>query len=388
MKVCFISLEYPPMIFGGIGTYAEQLVRGISEKGVDIHVITRGRETCRDDKIYRIHVPDILYWRRLFFTKRAINLFNRLNRAHKFDLIHLNGTYPITRHFGLPTVCTIHGPGNLNQMKMLLKLKKFKSVNDATFLFLKSPMGFLCDLGTTKVSDKIICPSPSLVAGSSSRWDYIGAKEKFCVIPNGVDLKQFDSVENLPASVLTNYGIEKENFVLYMGSLSFLKGVDYLIEAFKKVQKRHPTLKLVIAGRGDFEPYLRKIACHMKRVVFLGFVESIRLKKLLYEASLAVVLPSPVYETAPMVILEAMSCNKPVIATNIGGSPYMIRHGENGFLSKPRDSENLANLIDALCENETLRKKMGISGRKLVENEFTSEQMVNRTLKIFESLLD
>lgn len=376
------------MIFGGIGTYAEHLVRGISEKGVDIHVITRGRETCRDDKIYRIHIPDILYWRRLFFTKRAINLFHRLNRAHKFDLIHLNGTYPITRHFGLPTVCTIHGPGNLKQMRMLLQLKKFKSVNDATFLFLKSPMGFLCDLGTTKVSDKIICPSPSLVADLSSRWDYIGAKEKFCVIPNGVDLKQFDSVENLPASVLTNYGIEKENFVLYMGSLSFLKGVDYLIEAFKKVQKRHPTLKLVIAGRGDFEPYLRKIACHMKRVVFLGFVDSIRLKKLLYEASLAVVLPSPVYETAPMVILEALSCNKPVIATNIGGNPYMIRHGENGFLSKPRDSENLANLIDALCENETLRKKMGISGRKLVENEFTSEQMVNRTLKIFESLLD
>ena len=373
------------MIFGGIGTYAEQLVKGISEKGVDIHVITRGRNTCSDDKISRIRIPDILYWRRLFFTQRAISLFHKLNKIYNFDLIHLNGTYPITKHFGLPTVCTIHGPGNFSQMKMLLQLKKFKSVNDSTFLFLKGPMGFLCDLNTTKVSDKIICPSPSLVE-VSSRWDYIGGKEKFVVIPNGIDIKQFDGLDNLPASILAGYGIEKENFVLYMGRLSFLKGVDYLIEAFKKVQKSHPNLKLVIAGSGDFEPHLRKIARNMKNVIFLGFVDSIELKKLLYENSLAVVLPSPVYETSPMVILEAMSCSKPVIATDIGGNPYMIRHGENGFLSKPRNSENLANLIDVLCENETLRKKMGINSRKFVEKEFALDRMVSKTLEIYDSL--
>jgi len=379
-------MEYPPMIFGGIGTYAEQLVKGISEKGVDMHVITRGPKTCRGGKIYKIHIPEILYWRRLFFTRRAISLFHRLNRAHKFDLIHLNGTYPITSHFGLPTVCTIHGPGNLKQMKMLLQLKKIKSVNDATFLFLKSPMGFLCDLGTTKVTDKIICPSPSLVEALSSRWNYIGGKEKLCVIPNGIDLKQLDSVESLPANVLTNYGIEKESFVLYMGRLSFLKGVDYLIEAFKKVQEKHPNLKLVIAGRGDFEPYLRRIACRMKRVIFLGFVDSIRLKKLLYEASLAVVLPSPVYETSPMVILEAMSCSKPVIATNVGGSPHIIRHGENGFLSKPRDPVNLAKLINVLYEDRALGRRMGMLGRELVEKEFALDRMVSETLKVYDSI--
>jgi glycosyltransferase involved in cell wall biosynthesis len=226
------------------------------------------------------------------------------------------------------------------------------------------------------------------VEDSYSRWDYVGSKEKFVVVPNGIDIKQFDAVNNLPESVLADYGLEKENFVLYMGRLSFLKGVDYLIEAFKKVEKRCPNLKLVIAGKGDFEPYLKKIAHNMKSIVFLGFIDSIRLKKLLYQNSLAVVLPSSVYETSPMVILEAMSCSKPVIATNIGGNPYMIRHGENGFLSKPRDSENLANLISVLCENETSGRKMGRRGRKLVENEFTSEKMVNRTLKIFESLMN
>ena len=75
MKVCFISMEYPPMILGGVGTYAEQLVRGVSDKGVDMYVITRGHETCRDDKTYRIFVPDILYWRRLFSLNALLICF-------------------------------------------------------------------------------------------------------------------------------------------------------------------------------------------------------------------------------------------------------------------------------------------------------------------------
>ena len=376
------------MIFGGIGTYAEQFVRGMSEKGVEIYVITRGHQTCKDGKIYRLAIPNVLYWRRLFFTMRGISLFHRLNEAHTFDLVHLNGTYPIIGSLGLPTICTIHGPGNLKQMKMLLQMKKVTSVNDATFLFLKSPMGFLSDTGTIRFSDKIICPSPSLVEDLSSRWAYIGAREKMVVIPNGIDLNQLDTVHSLPDSVLADYGIKRDSYLLYMGRLSFLKGVDYLIQAFRRVQKRHSGLQLVIAGSGDFEQYLRKISGNLKGVIFLGFVESIKLKKLLYEASLAVVLPSSAYETSPMVVLEAMSFGKPVIATNVGGTPYIVKHGENGFLSTPRDSESLANSISLLCESEELRKMMGIRGRKLVEKEFTSDLMINRTLNIYESLID
>ena len=376
------------MILGGIGTYAEQLVKGLSKKGVEVHVIARGAETRSDGRIHRIRIPDVLYWRRLVFTGKAISLFHRLNKTYRFDLVHLNGTYPLIRSLGLPTVCTIHGPGNLKQMRMLLRLKKVASLNDVTFLFLKSPIGFLCDLSTSKVSDRIVCPSPSLVGDFSSRWDYLGGRQKMVVIPNGIDLEQFDHVESLSDEALANYGIEKDNYLLYMGRLSFLKGVDYLIEAFKMVQRAHPNLKLAIAGNGDFEPYLRKIARDMNRVKFLGFIGSIRLKKLIYEASLAVVLPSSAYETSSMVLLEAMSCSKPIIASDVGGNSYLIRHGENGFLSKPRDSENLANFTDILCENEILRKTMGINGRKLIEKEFTADLMVNRTLRTFYSLLN
>jgi len=388
MKVCFVSFEYPPNILGGMGTYAEHLVKGLNERGVDTNVITRGDKTCRDGKTYRIAIPDILYWRRFFFINRAINLVQSLNRFHKFDLIHLNGTYPITRRFRIPTVCTLHAPPNLKQIKMAFQLRKFNSVNDITYLLLKNPIGALCDFATAKASDKIICPSPRLMEDILSYRRFFDGNDKISVIPNGIDLRELDSAKGFDDSLLANHGIEKESFLLYMGRLSFVKGVDYLIKAFKKVQKKHPHLKLVIVGRGDSESYLRNIARNSKGIIFFGYVDSLRVKKLLLKTSLALVLPSPVYEVFPTVILEAMGCSKPVIATNVGGNPYIITHGENGFLSRPKDSEDLAKLINVLCENRTLRVEMGMRGRKLVETEFSFDRMVNQTLETYESLLD
>jgi glycosyltransferase involved in cell wall biosynthesis len=100
-----------------------------------------------------------------------------------------------------------------------------------------------------------------------------------------------------------------------------------------------------------------------------------------------VVLPSTVDEVFPMVILEAMACSKPVIATNVGGVPLLIEHGKNGFLSRPKNSKELARFIRALCEDPSLGRKMGLRGRKKVEEEFTVDRMTSETLKVYETLL-
>ena len=109
-------------------------------------------------------------------------------------------------------------------------------------------------------------------------------------------------------------------------------------------------------------------------------------KKLLYNASLTVVIPSPLHEVSPMSILEGMAHGKPVIATNVGGTPFMIKHGENGFLSKPRDPEDLAKYISILYEDQELRRKVGTLGRRLVEQKFSVDRMTNETLKVYDSL--
>jgi len=386
VKICFISFEYPPKSEGGIGTYAEHLARGLNDRGINVYTITRGDKVCYEEKKYRVPTPDALYWRRFFFTRQAISLIYKLHRLHKFDLVHLNGgTYPITRKFKLPMVTTFHAPPNAKQIMMGLRLfRSRRSVNDIKYLVLKNSVGSLLDFLLAEVSDRIICPSPFLARDLMS-YCFVDER-KIHVVPNGVDLRSFDETESFDDSFLDKYAIERENFLLYMGRLSFFKGVQHLIEAYRNVQKKHKTLKLVIAGRGDFEPNLRIFARGNKGIVFVGYVASNEVKKLLYDASVGVILPSRVDEVSPMVLLEAMACSKPVVATNVGGNPFMIRHGKNGFLSRPKDSESLAKCVNVLYENQGLRRKMGMFGRKLVEQKFSLDRMITETLKVYNSL--
>ena len=361
-------------------------MRGLEERGIDTYVITRGDETYCDSKTCRIFVPDMLYWRRFFFTSRAFEFFRYLNRIHRFDLIHLNGTYPIVRSLGLPVVSTLHAIPNIKQAKLGMKLlRNHMSSKDIKYLLLKNPVGSIFDFTIVRASDRIICPSPGLARDVVS---YCFADEqKIRVIHNGIDLKIFDETEYSDTSIIDNNNIQKENFILYVGRLSLIKGVQYLIEAFKIVKNQYPDLQLVIVGSGDFEQQLKKIASNTKGIFFLGYVESIKIKKLLYDASLGVVLPSSAYEVSPMTIIESMASSKPVIASNVEGNAFMIKHGENGFLSKPRDPENLAKFIRVLCEDRALGRRMGFLGRKLVEKEYTIENMVSKTIKTYESLL-
>jgi glycosyltransferase involved in cell wall biosynthesis len=373
------------MIEGGVGTYAVNLVQGLRQREVDVHVITRGKRTFTENKTYRLLTPDRLFWRRLYFIERAKSLFHALSKVHMFDLVHLNGTYPNITSFGIPAVSTLHAYSNLKQLKAGTQLGSFKTVNGITYLFLKTPVGSLFDWTTARMSKKLICPSTSLARDMMTSC-FVDA-DKMQVVPNGIDLKELDMTRRFDASVLEKYGVQEGSFLLYIGRLSYGKGIDYLIEAFEDVRTEYPHLKLLIVGRGDFENHLRRIARDSRDVIFAGHVDSMELKKLFYEASLAVVLPSIVDEVFPMVILEAMACSKPVIATDVGGVSLLIEHGKNGFLSRPKNSKDLARFIKVLCEDPNLRRKMGLRGRKRVEEEFTVDQMVSETVKVYETLL-
>jgi glycogen(starch) synthase len=234
------------------------------------------------------------------------------------------------------------------------------------------------------LSDKIICPSPSIAHELQSHCFVRG--EKIHVVPNGVPLKAWNEVKTFDVGFLEKYGIKEEKFVLFVGRLTYLKGVDYLVDAFRLVHEEFRDVKLVIAGDGPSMPHLKSIARDLDNVLFIGRVNSPNIKRLLYESCSVVAVPS-LHETLPTVVLEAMMNEKPVIATNVGGNPLMVRNGENGFLVAPKDSKSLSQSIKTLCQNPDLRKKMGACGRKMLERKFSCERMVNETLKVYETLL-
>jgi glycosyltransferase involved in cell wall biosynthesis len=306
-----------------------------------------------------------------------------LDKLWNFDVVHFNEPHILLKKPKIPSVCTFHSIQGNEMKQKLAEIGSLKTVKDIEDLVLKSPLGSIFDIFTAHAADKIICPSPYLAELIKSYC--LVDERKVCCIPNGIDFEAFeDKIDDESDSILSKYGLEKDNYVLFIGRLIFLKGVQYLIDAFKVVKKDYANLKLVIVGAGGFEGYLRNLSQGIAGIVFTGHVDSFNARKILYRNCAFVVVPS-LYEGLPTVVLEAMACRKAVIASRVGGIPLLIRHGQNGFLTKPGDSESLEKFIRILLEDADLREKMGSFGRRLVENEFTVDNMVDRTLKVYES---
>jgi glycosyltransferase involved in cell wall biosynthesis len=388
MKICFVSFEYPPNVWGGAGTYAKTLVEGLRRRGVDTFVISRSIDRSGDQhdehqRTFRVPASDSVYWRRLFFIELAMSLFHKLSSGCKFDLVHFNEPHIILEKPKLPTVCTFHS-SQVNEINS--KRAYSKTLNTATDirdLILKGSVGSLCDVLVAHSTDEIICPSAHLAKLIKSYC--LVDDRRVHVVPNGIDLQAIDKIRDYDTGILTEHSLEKDKYVLFMGRLSVLKGVQYLINAFRTIKKEYSDLKLVIVGTGRSENYLRNLAHGIEDVVFTGYIDLLADKKLLYENCLAVAVPS-LYEGLPMVVLEAMACRKVVIGSDVGGIPTLIKHGKNGFLVKPEDSKSIEKFIRTLLEDANLREKMGSFGRRLVEEEFTVDRMVDKTLKVYESL--
>lgn len=368
---------------GGAGTYAETLVKGLRRRGVEAFVISKGDQHDKDQRVFRVPTSNSLYWRRLFFVESAMSLFHKLNDRYKFDLIHFNEPHIILEKPKLPTICTLHST-QINEIKLKLAGSgTLKTVVDIKDFVLKGSIGSVFDVFTAHAADKIICPSPHLAELVKSYC--LVDDGKVCCIPNGVDLEAFDKIDDEPASILSKYDLKKDNYVLFIGRLSSLKGVQYLIDVFKVIRKDYINLKLVIVGSGDFERYLKNLSQGVAGIVFTGYIDSLNVRTILYRNCVSVVVPS-LYEGLPTVVLEAMACGKAVVASGVGGIPLLIRHGQNGFLTKPGDSEGLEKFIRLLLENANLRENMGAFGRKLVEKDFSVNRMVRDTLKVYDSL--
>ncbi|WP_243680327.1 glycosyltransferase family 4 protein [Vulcanisaeta souniana] len=176
------------------------------------------------------------------------------------------------------------------------------------------------------------------------------------------------------------------DYVLYIGRLHPLKGINYLIRAMKIVSNEIKDSSLIIIGPGDQRPYIdlaNRLGIRDK-VLFLGYVND-REKIGALDASTALVLPSicNYVEVYSMVISEAWARQKPVIATAVGGIPYRVKNMENGILVPPKDTKALATAIITLLTNKELARKLG-GARGGRENVNSWNQIAKEVLKLYE----
>lgn len=151
------------------------------------------------------------------------------------------------------------------------------------------------------------------------------------------------------------------NYVLFFGGISSHKGIEYLCEAMDKVCKNHPDTKLVIAGKGKIYFDLKQHAIYRNdRLVLLNrYIDDTELVGLI-SSSLFVVCPY-VDATQSGVIMSAFALNKPVIATNVGALPTMVKNGKYGTIVPPKDAAALATAIDTLIGNPQKIKAMTVN---------------------------
>ncbi|KAF5423723.1 MAG: glycosyltransferase family 1 protein [Candidatus Methanomarinus sp.] len=233
----------------------------------------------------------------------------------------------------------------------------------------------------------IISPSEYYINESRFLKKY---RDKIVAIPNGVNLKDF----NVPYSkkeCRDRLGIPlNTNIILFVGNLISYKGPDVLVKAIPIITRKVPDVELVFVGSGEMRADVEKLSNKLgveNYIKFAGFVEE-RLKPLYYKAADVFCLPSTMStESFGIVNLEAMACSIPIVASNIGGIPDVVKEGENGLLVPPRDSDALANAIIYLLENEGAREKMGKNGRKKVKD-YSWEQVAEMTEKVYKGVMD
>jgi glycosyltransferase involved in cell wall biosynthesis len=198
------------------------------------------------------------------------------------------------------------------------------------------------------------------------------------VIENSVDTNFFS-----PNEVTTG------KTVLFVGRLIAAKGLMYLVDAIPTVLHTHPDALFAFVGPGDTLPYeerLRSLGVSKKNYAFLGYLKDRKQLLEAYRNSSIFVAPT-LYENLPIRILEAMSCGKAVVATNVCAIPEAITSTEDGILVPPKSSEALSKAISDLLQAPEQRQEIGRKARQTVVQKFDCALSAQRMAAFYEEVL-
>ena len=222
----------------------------------------------------------------------------------------------------------------------------------------------------TKQINKIITPSEFY----KEKLEEDGIKsEKIEALHNFIDVDDY------------NVKIEDEGYALYYGRIIKEKGVLNLIKAFKNIKN----YQLYIAGNG---PDIEKVKKYIKdnkledKIKLLGFLNSDEVKEYVRKARF-VVVSSVWYENCPYSVLETLAMGKPIIGSNLGGIPELVKDNENGLIYKYNDIKELKNKMQELFDNKEEAIRLGKIAKESAKKDFSKELYYNKIMSVYEGVL-
>jgi glycosyltransferase involved in cell wall biosynthesis len=215
----------------------------------------------------------------------------------------------------------------------------------------------------------------------------VAPAEKFSVIRLGIDLDSRVLTVDRRAEFRRLFGIPEDRFVVgWIGRMTAIKRVPDILAAFKALRERGVEATLCLVGDGPDRDAVEQLASDLgivRDVLFVGYQRDVAPYYAFFDAFL---LPSA-NEGTPVVAIEALASERPVVATRVGGVPDVIDDGEDGFLVEVGDIPALADRLEQLARDPALRARMGKAGRERVVPRYRVERLVDDVDTLYRELL-
>lgn len=380
MRIGMLSAApFPPVSPEGIANYVYNITSKLLEKGHEVTVITRGsgariqhdlvrvgRGTVRVFRVptipvypFHVHLQGVL-------MRRLIGLLES-----NLDVLHVHSPYVPAVKTSVPVITTIHTLERVDigqyEKVGLRRLAYMMSAN--IFGLMESKLFGHTEM-LTAVSDHVFAELRRLY----------GISREGTVLGNGVDVTQFVPCVDKPPG--------GQEYVLYVGRMDYRKGLFDLTRCAKYVCEERPDVLFVLVGNGPLASSIDREARRVgidKNIMFAGYVKKDRLIEF-YQRTTACVLPS-YYEGLPTVMLEAMACGVPVVATRIGGHLDVISDGLNGFLVPVKSPEQMAERILLLLRDRAMGQKIGAAARETIVKQYTWDAVSDKLMHCYTTLL-
>ncbi|OGC39122.1 hypothetical protein A2Y85_02020 [candidate division WOR-3 bacterium RBG_13_43_14] len=388
MKVLFITTAYKRHKKDIITPWMVELIQRLRSKKIDVHVFTSSYRGMQNQVIDGVPVIRFRYffkkYERLTHEENAVDRLGRgplnlllsffyiiygsiaiyrLTRAKKYDIAHVNWPFPhiifgiIAKYFGRTKLFTTFYGLEIRWLK-----KKFK--------FLLKPFAWLIN-------------HADIISAISNHT----ARELKNVTERAIPIIPFSTPINEKSGIVSD-----QNIILFVGRSVERKGVDCLIKAFGQIKDQIPH-RLIIVGDGPERRNWEAMAKNIDqsgRIQFTGWVSNEELSEF-YRTCSFFVLPA-VYdkhgdtEGLGVVLIEAMSYSKPVIASSAGGITDVVSDGQNGILVEPGDKNALSRAMLKMINDASMRIKMGQNAKKIIDEKFNWDKIVNDLIKFYERI--
>ncbi|MGH7307127.1 MAG: glycosyltransferase [Candidatus Rokuibacteriota bacterium] len=215
----------------------------------------------------------------------------------------------------------------------------------------------------------------------------VGRRDRFDVVPLGLDLDRFMSAEAERGSLRREQGFSSRDLLVgIVARLVPVKMHEVFLRSAAEVSRRLPESRFVVVGDGERRAELETLARSLGlggRVRFLGWRADL---DRIY-ADLDVVVLTSRNEGSPVSLIEAMAAARPVVATRVGGVPDLVDHGVSGLLAPPGDAAAVAEAIVALLGDDDRRRRLGEAGRKRVYPAFSAQRLVADIDRLYSDLV-